>query len=330
MKRHQAGLSWRLPPCCAGARRVRRRSAYPSRLITIVVPITAGHHHRHPGAALRRQAGEAVRPAGGGREPSGCRRPDRARRRWRPHRPTATPILFANSGHAILGTLNKNLPFDPVGDFAGVTLVGEAPTVVTVAPSLGVRNLKEFVELAKAEARLDQLRLRRHRHRHAPGRRLLRAADRYRPRACSLYGELDHHRRPDRRAHPGHVRADRVRAAAAAGRPVAGAGGCRRRSRSASPSRCRPRSRRAIDYQNATWYGLLAPGKTPPAGAQGAARGDRRSEQGSRACRRRSAFRESIRRASGSTRSMRTSAATWRDSRHCCSRSVRCVKPARS
>ena len=60
-------------------------------------------------------------------------------------------MIFANSGHAILGTLNKNLPFDPIADFAGVSLVGEAPGIVVVPPSLGVSNLKEFVELAKSK-----------------------------------------------------------------------------------------------------------------------------------------------------------------------------------
>jgi len=60
-------------------------------------------------------------------------------------------VLFANSGHAILGTLNKNLPFDPVADFAGVALVGEAPAIVVVPPSLGVSSLQEFVALAKSK-----------------------------------------------------------------------------------------------------------------------------------------------------------------------------------
>ena len=60
-------------------------------------------------------------------------------------------VLFANSGHAILGAINKNLTFDPIGDFAGVFLAGEAPGIVVVPPSLGVSNLKEFVELAKSK-----------------------------------------------------------------------------------------------------------------------------------------------------------------------------------
>jgi tripartite-type tricarboxylate transporter receptor subunit TctC len=60
-------------------------------------------------------------------------------------------ILLANSGHAILGTLNKNLPFDPVHDFAGISLIGETSALVTVPPSLGARSLQEFVDLAKAK-----------------------------------------------------------------------------------------------------------------------------------------------------------------------------------
>lgn len=47
--------------------------------------------------------------------------------------------------------MNKNLPFDPVADFAGICMVGLAPTVVTVAPSLGVHTLREFIDLAKAK-----------------------------------------------------------------------------------------------------------------------------------------------------------------------------------
>jgi tripartite-type tricarboxylate transporter receptor subunit TctC len=60
-------------------------------------------------------------------------------------------LLFANSGHTILGTLNKKLPFDPIADFKGVTLVGDAPALVVVSPSTGAKSLKEFVDLAKSK-----------------------------------------------------------------------------------------------------------------------------------------------------------------------------------
>jgi tripartite-type tricarboxylate transporter receptor subunit TctC len=64
--------------------------------------------------------------------------------------PDGYTLLFTNSGHPILGVLNKSLRFDPINDFAGVALIGTAPAVVAVPPALGVGNLKEFVALARA------------------------------------------------------------------------------------------------------------------------------------------------------------------------------------
>jgi tripartite-type tricarboxylate transporter receptor subunit TctC len=62
-----------------------------------------------------------------------------------------TTLLFANSGHSILGLLNKSLRFDPINDFAGVIQVGAAPAIAVVPPKLGVADLKAFVALAKAK-----------------------------------------------------------------------------------------------------------------------------------------------------------------------------------
>jgi tripartite-type tricarboxylate transporter receptor subunit TctC len=121
---------------------------YPSRVITIVVPLTAGTTidilARLFADNLSKRLGQQVivanRPGAGGLIAAQAVATAPA---------DGYTILLANSGHTILGTLNKSLPFDPVGDFAGITLVGDAPSVVTVAPSLGARNLKEFVDLAK-------------------------------------------------------------------------------------------------------------------------------------------------------------------------------------
>jgi tripartite-type tricarboxylate transporter receptor subunit TctC len=46
--------------------------------------------------------------------------------------------------------LFKKIPFDPLKDFAPVSLITNSGLVVAVAPSLGVNNLKEFVALAKS------------------------------------------------------------------------------------------------------------------------------------------------------------------------------------
>ena len=134
--------------CLCGATRAQDR--YPSRLITIIAPITAGTAidilARLYADNLAKHFGQQVvvanRAGAGGLIGAQAVANSAA---------DGYTVLFANSGHAILGTLNKNLPFDPVADFAGVSLVGEAPAIVVVPPSLGVSNLKEFVALAHSK-----------------------------------------------------------------------------------------------------------------------------------------------------------------------------------
>jgi tripartite-type tricarboxylate transporter receptor subunit TctC len=52
-------------------------------------------------------------------------------------------------------TINPNLtakmPYDTLRDFAPISLATISPFVLTVHPSLPVRNLKEFIALAKAQ-----------------------------------------------------------------------------------------------------------------------------------------------------------------------------------
>jgi tripartite-type tricarboxylate transporter receptor subunit TctC len=60
-------------------------------------------------------------------------------------------VLVANSGHPILGALNKKLPFNPTADFTPIAMIGETPSLVVVIPELGVNTLRDFVALAKAK-----------------------------------------------------------------------------------------------------------------------------------------------------------------------------------
>src|SRR5262249_12433159 len=99
---------------------------YPSRLITVVVPLTPGTtidilaplFAESVSKRFGQQVSFANRPGGGGLI---------AARVVAPAPADGYTVLLANSGHAILGTLNKNLPFDPIGDFAAVSLIGDAP-----------------------------------------------------------------------------------------------------------------------------------------------------------------------------------------------------------
>jgi hypothetical protein len=143
------------------------------------------------------------------------RRHDRRTGRSPTRRPDGYTVLFANSGHAILGAINKNLSFDPIGDFAGVTLVGEAPGIVVVPPSLGVFESQGVRRARQVEAGHDQLRLRgigTSTHLAGAYFALKTGIDIVHvPYTVSR----DDHRGPARRAHPGFVRAAGLRAAAA-------------------------------------------------------------------------------------------------------------------
>ena len=53
--------------------------------------------------------------------------------------------------HATIASIYKNLPFDPVKDFAAVATLGAVPYVLVVNPSLPAKTVQELVALAKKE-----------------------------------------------------------------------------------------------------------------------------------------------------------------------------------
>jgi tripartite-type tricarboxylate transporter receptor subunit TctC len=65
-------------------------------------------------------------------------------------KPDGYTIVLTVQTIAISPSLFKKLNYDPVKDFAPITLVGQIPNVVVVRPALPVKNLKELVAYAKA------------------------------------------------------------------------------------------------------------------------------------------------------------------------------------
>ena len=62
--------------------------------------------------------------------------------------PDGYTLIMASSSHAIHGILHK-LPFDPIKDFAAVSLVATAPLVLVVHPSVPAKSVKELIAVAK-------------------------------------------------------------------------------------------------------------------------------------------------------------------------------------
>ena len=57
--------------------------------------------------------------------------------------------MLTSNGHTTAGVINKNIQFDPVKDFAGVSKIASVPMVAVVPPDLQVKSLKDFITVAK-------------------------------------------------------------------------------------------------------------------------------------------------------------------------------------
>ena len=132
-----------------GAQPAATERAYPARPVRIVVPFTPGSATdiiaRIVGPKLAERWGRPVvidnRPSAGGivacttvaeATPDG-------------HTLMVTGSNFAGSAALYAG----KLPYDAVRDFTGITQFATTPLVLVVAPSLGVKSVKEFLALAR-------------------------------------------------------------------------------------------------------------------------------------------------------------------------------------
>jgi tripartite-type tricarboxylate transporter receptor subunit TctC len=59
-------------------------------------------------------------------------------------------LLMVSAAHVINPAMIKKLPYDSLKDFAPISIVADVPTAFAVHPTLPVKNVKEFVALAKA------------------------------------------------------------------------------------------------------------------------------------------------------------------------------------
>ena len=83
--------------------------------------------------------------------------------------PDGHTILVHSNAIVTVPAIQVNVPYDPVKDFSGLTPLGNVPLVLVVAPSKGIKTLKELVDQGQGQAGRDQLRRGRHRHAAASG-----------------------------------------------------------------------------------------------------------------------------------------------------------------
>ena len=65
--------------------------------------------------------------------------------------PDGHTLLVSSAGFVISAALHpNNLPYDTFKDFTGVTQIGYSTSALLVNPTLGVKSVKDFIELAQA------------------------------------------------------------------------------------------------------------------------------------------------------------------------------------
>lgn len=65
--------------------------------------------------------------------------------------PDGYTLMLISNAFTLGPLLQKELPYDPFKDFAPITQVARTPNIFLATKELGVRNLKEFMELARKE-----------------------------------------------------------------------------------------------------------------------------------------------------------------------------------
>lgn len=64
--------------------------------------------------------------------------------------PDGYTLLLISAQFAIVAAMHRELPYDPLKDFAGVTQTGFSVSVLAVHPTLGPKTLKDFIAYATA------------------------------------------------------------------------------------------------------------------------------------------------------------------------------------
>src|SRR6201997_5230077 len=124
---------------------------FPSHPIHLIVPYAAGGSADATARVIARQVGKrtgqtiVVENRGGSSSIIGTEFVNKAE-------PDGYTLLLGQSGPiSINPAVYKTLPYDPVNDFAPISLTTTYPYLMVVSPALGVKTVRDFVALAKSK-----------------------------------------------------------------------------------------------------------------------------------------------------------------------------------
>ena len=142
-------------------------------------------HHRRTGAHPGRQA---VRRCGSSRSSSRTVLVCRGRPPSRPSPKDGYTLMLTSNGHTIARAINKTVPFDPVKDFAGVSIVASAPVAALVPADFARQDAEGFHRAGAKESGQAQFRLGGRRQHDLPRHRSHAAGGEAQHGACPVQG----------------------------------------------------------------------------------------------------------------------------------------------
>lgn len=122
---------------------------WPAHTLTMINPFAAGGPNDVPARLFAQRMGEIigqsviVENVGGAGGMNGADRVAKAP-------PDGYTVLITSASFSFNPGLYSNLRFDPLKDFAPISLVIRVPHVIVVLPTFPARNLQEFVKIARA------------------------------------------------------------------------------------------------------------------------------------------------------------------------------------
>jgi tripartite-type tricarboxylate transporter receptor subunit TctC len=127
-----------------------RADAYPAKPVTMVVPYPAGGATDVVARAVAEKLGVAWKQSVIVENRAGAGTTIAASYVARAPGDGYT-LFMTTSAHTISGHLYSKLPYDPMKDFAPITLVTKVPLVLVVNPAIPAHNLKEFLAYVKKD-----------------------------------------------------------------------------------------------------------------------------------------------------------------------------------
>jgi tripartite-type tricarboxylate transporter receptor subunit TctC len=127
-----------------------RAQAYPARPVRMVVPYPPGGAVDIVGRMVAEKLGPAMATTIVIENKAGAAGLIGSEQVMRSPADGYTLVMSTVSSHAIAPAVYRRMPYDPVADFAPVTLVALTPYIVTVNASVPARTLGELIALARA------------------------------------------------------------------------------------------------------------------------------------------------------------------------------------